>query len=65
MGINMKHKGKILELFVELKKNMEKNTRRKIKVLRLDNGEEYTSDLFLQLCRDEDMERHFTVRETL
>ena len=49
----MKHKEKIMELFMEWKKNMEKNTGRKIKVLRLDNGEEYTSDLFLQLYRDE------------
>ena len=28
----MKHKGEVLEFFVEWKKNMEKNTRRKIKV---------------------------------
>ena len=41
---------------------MEKNTRRKIKVLCLDNGGEYTSDHFLQLCREEGIERHFTVR---
>ena len=37
---------------------------RKIKVLHLDNGGEYTSDPFPQLCRDEGIERHFTVRET-
>jgi len=42
---------------------MEKNTRRKIKVLRLDNSDEYTSDPFLQLCRDECIERYFIVRE--
>ena len=35
----MKHKGEVLELFVEWKENMEKNTGRKIKILRLDNGE--------------------------
>jgi len=57
----MKHKGKLLELFVEWKKNMD--TRRKIKVLHSDNGGEYTSDLFLYLCLDEGIERHFTVRE--
>ena len=43
----MKYKGKVLELFVEWKKKMEKSTRRKIKVLHSDNGEEYTSDPFI------------------
>ena len=43
----MKHKGKVLELFVEWKRNMEKSTGRKIKALRLDNKGEYTSDPFL------------------
>ena len=42
---------------------MEKNKKRKIKVLNSDNGGEYTSDLFLQLCPDEGIKRHFTVRE--
>ena len=42
---------------------MEKSTRRKIKVLRLDNGGEYKSDPFLKLCRDKGIVRHFTVRE--
>jgi len=49
----MKHKEKVLELFVEWKRNMEKNTRRKIKILYSGNGGEYTSDPFLQLYRDE------------
>ena len=35
----MKHKGEVLELFVEWKKNVEKSKGRKIKVLRSDNGE--------------------------
>jgi len=65
VAYTMKHKGKILELFVKWKKNMKKNTGRKIKVLCSDNGGEYTSDSFLQLCHDEGIERHFTVRETL
>jgi len=38
--------------------------RRKIKVLSLDYGGEYTCNTFLQQCRDEDIEIHFTVRET-
>jgi len=61
----MKHKGVVLRLFVEWKKNMEKNTGRKIKIFRSDNGGEYTSYPFLQLCCDEGIKRHFTVRETL
>ena len=55
----MKHKEKVLELFVEWKKNMEKSTGRKIKVLRSDNNNH-----FLKLCRDDDIVRHFIVRET-
>ena len=46
---------------------MELQTGRKIKTLRFDNGWEYKSDPFLQLCRDgndEGIELHFTVRET-
>ena len=43
---------------------MELQTDRKIKILRSDNGGEYKSDLFPQLCRNEGIKRHFTVRET-
>jgi len=43
----MKHKEKVLELFVESKRNMEKNKRRKIKAHLSDNSGEYTSDSFL------------------
>ena len=64
MGIYQEAQRAVLELFVEWKRNMEKSIGRKIKVLCSDNGGEYTSDLFLQLCHDEGIERHFTVRET-
>jgi len=47
LGIYLKHKGGVLELFMEWKRNMKKSTGRKIKVLRSDNGGEYTSDPFL------------------
>jgi len=60
----MRYKGKILDLFMEWKNYIEKHTGRKIKILYSDNGDEYTSDHFLQLCRDEGIERYFTVRET-
>ena len=64
MGIYHEAQRGVLQLFVEWKKNMEKNTGRKIKVLRSDNRGEYKSDPFLKLCRDEGILRHFTVRET-
>ena len=44
----MRHKGKVLKLFVKWKREMEKNTRRKIKILHSDNNGEYTNP-FLQL----------------
>ena len=47
-----------------LEEEYEKNTRRKIKVLRSDNEGEYTGNPFLQLFHNEGIERHFTVRET-
>ena len=55
------HKNEVLKLFVKWKANLERSTGRKVKVLRSDNGGEYKSDPFLQLCLDEGIERHFTV----
>jgi len=60
----IRHKGEVLDMFVKWKKHMERYTGRKIKVLHLDSGDEYTSDPFLQLCHNEGIERYFTVRET-
>ncbi|KAJ8771862.1 hypothetical protein K2173_027039 [Erythroxylum novogranatense] len=48
----------------EWKKMVEMQTGRKIKTLRSDNGGEYKSDPFLEVCQDEGIVRHFTVRET-
>ncbi|KAH9679095.1 hypothetical protein KPL71_025975 [Citrus sinensis] len=39
-------------------------TGRKDKRLRSDNGGEYKNDPFLQICQDEGIMRHFTVRDT-
>ena len=61
----MKHKGRVLELFVEWRKNLEKSTGRKIKVFLSNNGDEYKSNPFLKFCLDEGIDRHFTVRKTL
>ncbi|KAM1649747.1 hypothetical protein ACFXTN_002536 [Malus domestica] len=43
---------------------IENQTGKKIKVLRSDNGGEYTSDPFLKVCREEGIVKHFTVRDT-
>ncbi|KAH9704495.1 retrovirus-related pol polyprotein from transposon TNT 1-94-like protein [Citrus sinensis] len=60
----MRAKDEVLEIFVKWKKLVETQTGRKIKVLRSDNGGEYTSDPFLQVCQSEGIKRHFTVRHT-
>jgi len=60
----MSHKSEVLGIFVEWRRRMELQSGRKIKIFRSDNGGEYKSDQFMQLCHDEGIERHFTVRET-
>ncbi|KAH9722810.1 hypothetical protein KPL70_006849 [Citrus sinensis] len=60
----MRAKDKVLEIFVKWKKLVETQTGRKIKVLRSDNGGEYTSDPFLQVCQNEGIKRYFTMRHT-
>ncbi|KAH9684220.1 hypothetical protein KPL71_027928 [Citrus sinensis] len=60
----MRAKDEVLEIFVKWKKLVETQTGRKIKVIRFDNGGEYTFDPFLQVCQNEGIKRHFTVRHT-
>ncbi|KAG8492333.1 hypothetical protein CXB51_009816 [Gossypium anomalum] len=43
---------------------VETQTGQKVKRLRSDNGTEYKNDPFLQVCQDEGIVRHFTVRDT-
>ena len=64
LGIYHEAQRRSSRIVCEVKKNMEKSTGRKIKMLRSDNEGEYKNDPFLKLCRDEGIERHFTVRET-
>ena len=45
----MKNKNDVLEIFLKWKAQVENQTRRKIKVLRTDNGGEYKSDSFLKV----------------
>ena len=47
----MRHKNEVFQIFFEWKKMVENQTNKKIKKLRLDNGEEYTYDSFLKVCR--------------
>ncbi|KAL3821238.1 hypothetical protein ACJIZ3_007143 [Penstemon smallii] len=60
----MKHKHEVLETFLIWKKMVENQTGMKIKVLRSDNGGEYTSDPFYEVCKQEGIVRHFSVRKT-
>ena len=60
----MRAKDGVLEIFVKQKKLVETQIGRKIKVLQYDNGGEYTSNPFLQVCQNEGIKRHFTVRHT-
>ncbi|KAH9771353.1 Integrase catalytic domain-containing protein [Citrus sinensis] len=60
----MKNKNEVLGIFLKWKKMVETQTGRKIKRLRSDNGGEYKNDQFLQICQDEGIVRHFTVRDT-
>ena len=60
----MTHKSEVLGIFVEWRRRLELQIGKKINILRSDNGGEYKSDPFLQLCLDEGIKRHFTVRET-
>ncbi|KAK5773311.1 hypothetical protein PVK06_049617 [Gossypium arboreum] len=60
----MKRKSEVLDAFLTWKKMVETQTGRKVKRLRSDNGTEYKNDPFLQVCQDEGIVRHFTVRDT-
>ncbi|KAH9793687.1 hypothetical protein KPL71_004622 [Citrus sinensis] len=60
----MRAKDEVLEIFVKWKKLVDTQTGGNIKVLRYDNGGEYTSDPFLQVCQNEGIKRHFRVRHT-
>lgn len=57
----MKSKDEVLSKFVTWKKEMKTKTDRKIKKLRSDNGGEYSSDPFYDICHAEDIARHFIV----
>ena len=60
----MSHKNEILDIFVKSRSRMELQIGEKIMILKCDNERQYKSDSFLQLCLDEGIERHFTVRDS-
>ena len=47
---SMHHKHEVLEVFKDWKKMIKNQTSKKIKFLRSDNGDEYTSDAFKKFC---------------
>ena len=53
-------KDEILGKFKEFKALVENLFKRKIKILRSDNGGEYTSKWFLRFCRDVEIKRELT-----
>ncbi|KAE8703105.1 hypothetical protein F3Y22_tig00110474pilonHSYRG00127 [Hibiscus syriacus] len=60
----MKSKDEVLRIFLKWKNMIENQTGRKIKRLRTDNGGEYKSDPFFDVCHEYGIVRHFTVRNT-
>jgi len=57
----MKTKGQVFNRFQEFKALVENQTGKKIRVLRSDNGGEYTSKEFMDLCAGEGIRRELTV----
>jgi transposase InsO family protein len=56
----LKSKGEALGKFKEFKALVENLSERKIKILRSDNGGEYTSNEFKSFCRDVGIKRELT-----
>jgi transposase InsO family protein len=57
----LKTKDGVLVIFQEFKAQVENLTERRIKVLRLDNGGEYTSRYFTDFCIEEGIKRQYIV----
>jgi transposase InsO family protein len=57
----IKTKGQVFSRFQEFKALAENQTRKKIRVLRTDNGGEYTSKDFIDFCAGEGIRRELTV----
>jgi transposase InsO family protein len=57
----MKTKDEVFSRFQEFKAQVENQTGRRIKVLRSDNGGEYTSNDFKDFCKEAGIKRELTV----
>ena len=56
----MKNKDELFSKFKEFKALIENHTKNKIKTFRSDNGREFTSNKFKELCRDLGIKRELT-----
>jgi transposase InsO family protein len=60
--LNSKESKEVLDKFQEFKAQIENLTGKKIKILRSDNGGEYTSKCFSDFCIEEGIKREYIVR---
>ncbi|GKD85465.1 gag-pol polyprotein [Tanacetum coccineum] len=60
----IKKKSNVFEVFKVYKARVELDSRKKIKCLRTDNGDEYTGDEFDTFCKQEGIKRQFTTAYT-
>ena len=60
----MKHKSDVFDIFKKWKAQVEKQTSKKIKYLRIDNGLECRDKKFIRFCELEGITRHFIVKGT-
>ena len=58
MGLYVKNKADVFNVFKKFKVTVEKKTGKLIKCLRIENGSEFTSLEFEQFCKDEGIVRH-------
>ena len=56
----MKKKDEVFSKFKEFKALIENHTEKKIKTFRLDNGREFTSNEFKELCKELEIKREFS-----
>ena len=56
----MKNKDEVLSKFKEFKALIENHTEKKIKTFRSDNGGEFTSNEFKELCKDSGIKRELS-----
>jgi transposase InsO family protein len=60
----LKHKSDVFDAFRKWKVMVEKQTEKKVKLLRTDNGMEFCSTVFNDYCSDEGIVRHHTIPYT-